>query len=276
MKRTSMTLAAVAAGLFCASALPARASLLDASNWREKAFNSTGVESYNVFGAPAQSGSDIVAPMPTDSANWAYSAGGGGDGYEAVEHLSGYQGPFVGDLSGKPGMAATFNLYDSNIASGAAFTTSDFGGELDGSGNPAERILPYLKSTTVADPAATAYGNLSEWWYTGDIVNVTSMANGVSTSIAADFTDLSRWRDIAGQSANSSPAETAAFQATLGQITSLGLSFGSGNFYSDGFGFSQGGTGTITLTSFAVPEPTSLGLLMLGGLPLLRRRRKHA
>lgn len=273
MKRTSMTLAAIAVGMFCTSALPARASTLNASNWVESTFDASGNEGVNAFGAPAQSGSNIVAAMPTDSTNWAYSAGGGGQGYEAVEHLAAVSGPSVGDLSGKPGIGATFNLYDSNIANGAAFTTSDFGGELDGSGNPSEQMLLYVKSSTVNDPAASAYGGLSEWWYNASKINVTTMSNGVSTSIAADFSDLSHWTDIAGQSADSSPAETSAFSDTLAQVTSSGLSFGSGNFYSDGFGFSQGGTGTITLTSFAVPEPTSLGLLMLGGLSLLRRRR---
>ena len=68
--------------------------------WLESTFTSAGVEGVNAFGAPTVSGGHLVGVVPTDSTDWAYS-NGGGQGYEAVEHLS------VADYNGNGAGAIT-------------------------------------------------------------------------------------------------------------------------------------------------------------------------
>jgi len=57
----------------------------------------------------------------------------------------------------------------------------------------------------------------------------------------------------------------------------LGVSFGSGYFFSDGFAFDTGGTASLDVSSVAtVPEPAILSLIGIGSLALLRRRSRKA
>ncbi|MGD0461843.1 MAG: PEP-CTERM sorting domain-containing protein [Tepidisphaeraceae bacterium] len=254
-----------------------------AGYWLESTFDAGGTEGVNAFGAPTVSGGQLVGAVPTDTPTWPNSAGGG-QGYEAVEHLSVanyggngagayYAGNLLGNLTAKTGLTATFSLSDSLIPAGQAFTASEFGGE-DAQGNQGIRL--YFKSSTANDPGAPAYGGLSEWWYSPSPALVTGLSNGDAATLTADFTNLSGWSEIQGLSASSSPTETAAFESALSQVTSLGLSFGSGTYYSDGFGFNTGGTASINLDSIntTVPEPASFSLLGIGALALLRRRRR--
>lgn len=153
MRRNLLILAGVAAG---AMALPVHADSLVATNWQEKAFYPAGAEGLQA-GAVSQLGSAIVGTIPTDATEWAYTPGGGGQGYNAIEHLNAFQGPLVGDLSGKTGISTTFSLEDSNISSGVAFTNSDFGGESSSSGAELNQVMIYLRGT-VSDPGGSAYG----------------------------------------------------------------------------------------------------------------------
>lgn len=103
--------------------------------------------------------------------------------------------------------------------------------------------------------------------------------------MTADLSDLAGWTDIGGLAANSSLAETAAFEAMLLNVSQAGLSFGSGNFYSDGFGFNSsiGGTGSATVYAFtetaAVALPSAAGMgfsvLALAGVGLLLRKKRR-
>jgi hypothetical protein len=251
-----------------------------ASYWLESTYDSAGNEGVNAFGAPSVSGGELIGAIPTDTPTRPTSDGGG-QGFEDVEHVavsSGqagapaqYDGSLLGDISGQTGLTATFSLSDSGITSGAPFTASEFGGET-GASVPGVRL--YFKNGNFVDPASPEYG-ISEWWYTPNPALVTSMQDGVETTLTADFTNLAGWTDIDGHSASTEPA---AFETALAGVTSLGLSLGSGNFYSDGFGFNTGSptTADIAVDSIntTVPEPASLSLLALGIPVLLRRRRK--
>jgi hypothetical protein len=159
MKRAMLILAAASAVSAGAWASSARADNFTSQGWTERTFNSTGVEGTNAFGAPTATSSEVVGSMPTDSVDWAYS-NGGGQGYEAVEHLYATSGSVVGNLSGKTGMTATFSLDNSSITPSAAFITSDFGGELNGTGQESENVLLYFRSSA-SDPGDANYGNLS-------------------------------------------------------------------------------------------------------------------
>jgi hypothetical protein len=74
-----------------------------------------------------------------------------------------------------------------------------------------------------------------------------------------------------GHVGNAGVDQEAQFAAALSGVTRLGISFGSGNFFSDGFAFTGGGAADIQLddiSTFQTPEPGSLTLLvtMLAGL----------
>jgi hypothetical protein len=249
-----------------------------ASYWLESTFNSAGAEGVNAFGAPTVSSGQLIGAIPTDTANWPIAAGGG-QGYEAVEHLavssslSGadaqYDGSLLGDLSAKTGLTATFSLNSSQIPSGTPFTASEFGGET-GAQVPGLRL--YFKNGNYVDPESPEYG-VSEWWFTPNPALVTGLSNDTSTTLTADFTNPADWTDIDGHSGNTEPT---AFYTALSGVTSLGLSFGSGDFYSDGFGFNNGGTADIALDSIntTVPEPGTLSILGAGALMLMRRRKR--
>jgi hypothetical protein len=61
-------------------------------------------------------------------------------------------------------------------------------------------------------------------------------------------------------------------------VSRLGLSFGSGFFFSDGFAFDTGGTASVNLDAIgavsATPEPGTFGLLLAGGVILLGAARR--
>ncbi|HVX83323.1 MAG TPA: hypothetical protein VH253_00760 [Phycisphaerae bacterium] len=263
--------AAWAAGVGISSSL--QAEPLNATNWQEHAFSPGGTETWN--NTVTQSGSNLLAPMPTDTTAWDHSAGGG-QGYDAVEHVAITSGPVLGDLSSKTGFTVSFSLTNSDIAAHQMFTNADFAGETLGGAPDVKQVLLFLGSTGVSDPGEP----LSEWWYSPTAVSVTSMSNGDGVTISADFSNLSGWTNIGGINATS---DGTVFQDTLKDVTRIGLSFGSGTFYSDGFGFTGNGsaTGTVTVTAFdttpaATPLPASAwtGLSLLGILGLVVGRKR--
>ena len=285
MKRVSYRRLFIAASLGFAAPLCITSSVVHAEDfssgsvapyWVESTFDSGGNEGVNAFGAPTVSGGFLVGVIPTDTPTRP-SSDGGGQGYEDVEHVAAatayagsyYNGSLLGDLTGKTGFTATFSLTNSTITAGAPFIASEFGGE---TGAKPGGVRLYFKDSNYVDPDAPEYG-ISEWWYNPNPALVTSMNNGAETTVTADFTNLSGWSDIDGVSAS---AEPAAFETALGGVTSSGLSLGSGNFFSDGFGFNTGGTASINVDSISttVPEPASLGLISMAGLVLARRRRR--
>ncbi len=62
---------------------------------------------------------------------------------------------------------------------------------------------------------------------------------------ATDSSSNSQWSDWNGQLANSSPAVTAAFNAAVAKVSTVGLSFGGGCFFENGLTTSDG-SGTFT------------------------------
>jgi hypothetical protein len=120
----------------------------------------------------------------------------------------------------------------------------------------------------------------NEWWFDPSPAQVTSMLNGEDVTLTASF-DPSQWSNYYGHIGNENAAVTAEFYDALSGVTRLGLSFGSGYFYSDGFGFNTGGTAFLELDSInptggtPTPEPTTMVILAggLGVIALVRRRR---
>jgi MYXO-CTERM domain-containing protein len=188
-----------------------------------------------------------------------------------------YSGQLLGNLSGQASISATMSLNNSTVAPGAQFQTSQFVGEGTGAGNsgaptPSVRFVFTGNQTVNANGAGDMEPNI--WWSNAASLSGTSMNNGQNYSITAAF-DPSQWTNIDGLSGNS-PAVAGQFQLALTDVSLTGISFGSGFFYSNGFGVNTGGAASLNLDSIGTtpaPEPTSLALLGLGALPMLRRRR---
>lgn len=122
----------------------------------------------------------------------------------------------------------------------------------------------------------------NEWWSNPTAVYVTSMNNGQDVTLTVNF-DPSQWSNYYGHVGTESSDTISQFDAALSGVTRLGLSFGSGYFFSDGFAFNTGGNAFIELdsinpipdpTSNSVPEPATFGILAsgLGAIAALRRK----
>ncbi len=123
--------------------------------------------------------------------------------------------------------------------------------------------------TLVPDAKLIGYDFLTDPATTGGFINPQSAKVPFQTPFITRTSNEVGWQDISGGSF------TEAFD--VGPILPTGLSeagltafFGDAAIYSAGFG--DGGNFNLALAA-PVPEPAGLGLLGLGGLALLRRRR---
>ena len=78
-------------------------------------------------------------------------------------------------------------------------------------------------------------GMPNEWWSNPAAAYVTSMDNGQDVTLTVAF-DSSLWSNYNGINGS---ADTVEFEEALAGVTRIGLSFGSGYFFSDGFAFSH-------------------------------------
>lgn len=205
-----------------------------------------------------------------------------------------YSGSLLGNLSGTGELTATFSLNNSALAPGEQFQASEFVGEGTGpqmtsppdlndpsgytynSGTPSPQLRLVFTGST-PDLTDDPSGNTpNEWWSTGsNAVFATSIDNGQDVTLTVSF-DPSDWSNYDGKNGALSPAYTNDFNTALSDVSLLGISFGSGDFYSDGFSFdTPGGIASLDVSNIStvVPEPASFSVLGLGALALLRRRR---
>ncbi len=261
---------------------PVKAEVLVAADWTESTTDASGA--YTHTPAATQNGSGVSGPIQTnanqnspdlDVTNYLRTGSDLGIGTGDIALL--------GNLSGFTGLTATFNITNSALAGGAQFTSSEIVGETVPPGSPGSPTNPAIRlvfSGGGASFGTLTDGNPNEWWYDPSPAVVTSMLNGVNVTSNALF-DPSLWSNYDGIVGNSSADATAQFNEALADVTRLGLSFGSGDFFSDGFAFNTGGTAAINLDSIdatsAAPEPGTFGLLLAGGAILLGvARRKFA
>ncbi len=246
---------------------------LNALYWAES--SSTSVYNYNSPMA-TQNGSSVVGVIPTD-ANQNSPDNDVVNYFRTDTDLSGasaaYNDVLLGDLSLYTGLTVTFNISDTALAPGAPFAASALVGETytGETGSNAGIRLMFMGGTYV-DPVYGVTPN--EWWSNQTVAYVTSMDNGQDVTLTVAF-DPSLWSNYYGSMGNASAATVTQFNDALADVTRLGLSFGSGYFFSDGFAFNTGGTAQIELDEIsATPEPGTFALLAgtLGVLALLRRR----
>jgi hypothetical protein len=255
--------------------------VLDAAYWAEGSTDSTG--NYHPFAPGAtQSGSAVIGGIPTDSSQNApdnevvnfFRTGTSLPGADSA-----YGGVLLGNLTGYTGLTATFSLNNSTLAPGASFEASQIVGETYPGqvGSNAGLRLMFMRGY-LPDGVTP-----NEWWSNPISAQVTSMHNGEDVTLTVSF-DPSQWSNYYGHVGSESAGVTAQFYDALSGVTRLGLSFGSGYFFSDGFGFNTGGTAFIELDSInptgpaPIPEPATTGILAggLGVIALLRRKRARS
>ncbi len=94
------------------------------------------------------------------------------------------------------------------------------------------------------------------WWSNPIHVDLTGTSGGPTTMsvplTATDSSGASQWSDWNGQVANSSSDVTAAFNAAVAKVNTVGLSFGGGCFFENGVTTSDR-SGTFTSTFSETP-----------------------
>jgi hypothetical protein len=236
--------------------------------WATSATNSSGVYDYNKLGSPSVSGGQLVAPIPTDSKQTfpdnevinflrTTTAQAGASAY--------YNGTLLGNLSGKSAVTATFNITNSTLANGAPIPASDVVGESIGADtfatNPSIRI-------SFLGNGLDSFNNPNIWWSNATAAYIDSMNNGENVTLTVSF-DPSQWSNYDGQIGTLDPTVTGQFNEALSSVSKIGLSFGSGYFYSDGIGFNTGGTADVNLVSFDTTPAAPLPATAWAGLSLL-------
>jgi hypothetical protein len=250
------------------------AGVLNAANWAEGSTDSTG--NYNPWGpAATPNGASIIGYIPTD-ANQASPRNDVVNFFRTGTSLgtatTDYNGTFLGDLSGTLGLAAVFSLNDSNLAEGGQFQAANIVGERY-SGQVGSNAGIRLMFMAGYLPDSTP----NEWFSNHAAAYVTSMYNGQDVTLDVRF-DPSQWSNMNGLQGDSSDEARAEFEQALSGVTRLGLAFGSGSFYTNGFAFNDGGTAYIQLDNITpTPEPSCMfPLTAVGLIAAFLVRRKHA
>ena len=247
-------------------------TVLTANYWAEGSTDASGTYTYNGPGA-TQLGSAVIGYIPTNG-NQQYPDSNVVNYFRTGTYIAGaggaYNGALLGNLTGYSGLTATFSLNNSALAAGQQFDSSQLVGELiSGQTSNAGLRLMFMGGSTVP-PGATP----NQWWSNPGVVYVTSMKNGQDVTLTVDF-DPALWSNYYGHRGTESSTTIAQFEDALANVTRLGLSFGSGYFYSDGFSFNTGGTAYIELDSIgttgggsSTPEPASFALLLGSIVPI--------
>lgn len=241
------------------------AATLYPAYWAESSTDASGNYNYNLPLATGSIGGPLSGSIPTDASS-------GSPGNDLVNYFrtdtdlagTAYDGSLLGNLSGATSLTATFSINDSALDPGAPFDASDIIGS-----NAGIRLM--FMGGYLGD------GTPNEWWSNPTAAYVTSMNNGQSVTLTVAF-DPSLWSNYYGHVGNSGAEYTTEFGDALTGVTRLGLSFGSGDFFSNGFGVDTGGNASIQLdsigTTSSTPEPSTFGILAgaLAAMAALRRK----
>jgi MYXO-CTERM domain-containing protein len=262
----------------CAAVSSVHAAALVPLYWAEGSTSAAGVYSYESPGA-AQIGVSIFGVIPTNALQ-GFPDNDVVNYFRTVSDLPGaltaYNAVLLGNLSAYGGLTATFNLFDTALAAGAPFPASALVGETyPGQVGSNAGIRLMFMGGYYNDPSNGVTPN--EWWSNPAVAYVTSMNNGQDVTLTVAF-DPSLWSNYYGHMGNENAATETQFQDALSGVTRLGLSFGSGYFFSDGFAFDTGGSAQIQLDGIgatdAAPEPGTWAMVTVAlcALGFLRRR----
>ncbi|MGD0577311.1 MAG: PEP-CTERM sorting domain-containing protein [Bryobacteraceae bacterium] len=265
-------------------------AILNAAYWSEGSTDSSG--NYTSFAPGAsQLGSAVIGAIPTGSSQSSPDQGVVNyfrTGTSMAGASAAYNGILLGNLSGYTGLTATFSLNNDQLDPGQQFAASGIVGETYTGevGSNAGLRLMFMGGILPNGTPGVPNGTPNEWWSNPTAAFVTSMNNGQDVTLTVNF-DPSQWSNYYGHVGTENSAITTQFDAALSGVTRLGLSFGSGYFFSDGFAFNTGGNAFIELDSInpipdptnnSAPEPATIGILAsgLGVIAALRRNRARS
>lgn len=146
--------------------------------------------------------------------------------------------PRHGNLQGK----AVEAVIEIAAESGTVF---NYYGEPDGCTAPANVRL-YFETETAG------LGESAFWWSNPESIALADLAalGATGTTLSVAFTSAS-WSDRDGHFGNFDAAHEAAFAASAGNVTTIGLSFGGGCFFAFGTGSDPAGA-TFALNKFSI------------------------
>lgn len=211
-------------------------------------------------------GAPVGASVSTRQ-NWLFVYDDTGD--PGAPAMTRYNGTLLGDLSSKTAVTATFRLSLSTPV-GSTLDPSQMWYSTPGA-LPTVRFMfeaydPALFAGTGVDPDL-------HWWSNPGAVGLTTMANGTDYTLTINL-DPALWSNDYG--AIGTHDGGVAFHQTLASVLDLGLSFGGGSGFQNGFALMPGTTGSFDLRELStVPEPGTLVLvsLGLGALVFIRKRK---
>jgi len=155
-----------------------------------------------------------------------------------TDHPS-YRGDLLGNMDGKT-LSATVA-----IAAGSGVLFHYYGEPSCGSAgsDPPANVRFFFQTNTSGKFQETDY-----WWSNPVHARLEDLV-GSPTTITEAISEGSRWSDFYGHFGNDA-AYSAAFQAAVRDVQSIGLSFGGGCFFENGVGVS-GGSATFQLQDFS-------------------------
>jgi autotransporter-associated beta strand protein len=182
---------------------------------------------------------------------------GSGTGSGAV-NINGGTLAGSGKISGAVNLLSNTNLIPGSVAAPYATLST---GTLSLANN-AGFTVTLNSDTTNSNSVLSVTGVASFGAGNGALLSVTDVGTGTLATLNTVYTVVTSNAAVQGAFANLSPTNTI--------VASNGLVYGVA--FNDSF--APAGGGDVTLTLDAVPEPASLGLLGIGGLAMMRRRRR--
>jgi hypothetical protein len=149
----------------------------------------------------------------------------------------------LGDQSGRTSIATTFTL--SNVTGAFTYYGEPSCGGPPTNGGPTATVRFYFQTSNAGGFNETHY-----WW--SNPVQYSLTTNAANQMLTNPFGSGSGmyWSDYYGHF-GADPSYSAGFQAALGNVTDIGVSFGGGCFFENGVGTTDG-SGTFTLNGFSV------------------------